>query len=47
MGYMEKDLKTIHEALKSGAVTSKELVAESLLKAHKIQEEERHQGLVL
>ncbi len=39
MGYMEKDLKTIHEALKSGAVTSKELVAESLEKAHEIQSE--------
>ena len=38
MGYMDKDLKTIHEALRSGAVTSKELVAESLEKAHKIQE---------
>ena len=39
MSYLDKSLKEIHEALKSGEVTSKELVEESLKRAHSNQEE--------
>lgn len=38
MEYMNKGIVEIHEALKSGKVTSKELIKESLEKAHEIQE---------
>ncbi len=39
MSILDKSLQEIHEALKSGAVTSKELTEESLKKAHKYQNE--------
>ena len=39
MSYLDKSLKEIHEALKDGKVTSKELVEESLKRAHSNQEE--------
>ncbi len=39
MEYMNKTIKEIHEALKEGKVTSKELIEESLKKSHKLQEE--------
>ena len=39
MEYMSKSIEEIHEALKSGKVTSEELVKESLEKAHKNQDE--------
>ena len=39
MSYLDKSLKEIHEALKSGEVTSKELVEESLKRARDNQEE--------
>ena len=39
MEYMSKSIEEIHEALKSGKVTSDELVKESLEKAHKNQDE--------
>ena len=39
MSYMDKSIEEIHEALKSGKVTSEELVKESLEKAHKHQDE--------
>lgn len=39
MSILDKSLKEIHEALKSGAVTSKELTEESLKRAHKYQDE--------
>ena len=39
MSYLDKSLKEIHSALKSGEVTSKELVEESLKRAHSNQEE--------
>ena len=35
---MDKDIKTLHEELKSGKVTSEELVQESLKKSHEIEE---------
>ena len=38
MSYMDKSIEEIHEALKKGEVTSKELVSESLEKAHKLQD---------
>lgn len=38
MSYMDKNIKEIHEALKSGEVTCNELIAESLKKSHEIQE---------
>ena len=38
MAYMDKSIKEIHEALKSGKVTSDELVKESLKKAHDVQD---------
>lgn len=39
MGYLDKSLKEIHEALKNGEVTSKELTEESLKRAHEYQDE--------
>ena len=39
MSYMDKSIEEIHEALKSGKVTSEDLVKESLEKAHKHQDE--------
>jgi len=39
MEYMNKTIKEIHEALKSGEVSSKELIKESLEKSHKVQEQ--------
>ncbi len=39
MSILDKSLQEIHEALKSGAVTSKELTEESLKRAHKYQAE--------
>lgn len=39
MAYMELGIEELHEALKSGKVTSEELVKESLEKAHKVQDE--------
>ena len=39
MEYMSKSIEEIHEALKSGKVTSEQLVKESLEKAHKHQDE--------
>lgn len=39
MSYLDKSLKEMHEALKNGDVTSKELVEESLKRAHSSQEE--------
>ena len=36
MEYMNKSLKEIHEALKNGEVTSKELIQESLKKTHEL-----------
>lgn len=39
MSYMDKSIEEIHEALKSGKVTSEELVKESLDKAHAHQDE--------
>lgn len=39
MSYLDKSLKEIHEALKSGRVTSAELTKESLKRAHLYQEE--------
>ncbi len=39
MSYLDKSLKEIHEALKEGKVTSKELTEESLKRAHEYQEE--------
>lgn len=38
MSYMDKSIKEIHEALISKKVTSKELIEESLKKAHELQE---------
>lgn len=38
MKYMDKDIATLHEMLKSGEVTSEELVKESLELSHKVQE---------
>ena len=38
MTYMSKSLREIHEALKNGEVTSKELIKESLQKSHEVQE---------
>lgn len=38
MKYMDKSIEELHELLKSGEVTSDELVKESLLKSHEIQE---------
>ena len=35
---MDKDIRTLHEELKSGKVTSEELVQESLKKSHEIEE---------
>ena len=37
MNYMEKGLVELHELLKSGQVTSKELIKESLEKSHEIE----------
>ena len=34
MSYLDKSIKEIHEALKEGKVTSKELTEESLKRAH-------------
>ena len=39
MEYMNKTIKEIHEALKNGEVSSKELIQEALEKSHKVQEE--------
>ena len=39
MSYMDKSIEEIHEALKSGKVTSEDLVKESLEKAHIHQDE--------
>ena len=39
MSYLDKSLKEIHAALKDGKVTSKELIEESLKRAHDNQEE--------
>ena len=39
MEYMNKTIKEIHEALKSGKVTSKELIEESLKKSYELQKE--------
>ncbi len=39
MSYLDRSLKEIHEALKEGKVTSKELTEESLKRAHEYQEE--------
>ena len=39
MSILDKSLQEIHEALKNGAVTSKELTEESLKRAHKYQDE--------
>lgn len=39
MAYMDKSILEIHEDLKSGKVTSNELVKESLEKSHELQEE--------
>jgi aspartyl-tRNA(Asn)/glutamyl-tRNA(Gln) amidotransferase subunit A len=39
MSYLDKSLKEIHEALKNGEVTSKELTEESLKRAHEYQDE--------
>ena len=36
--YMEKDIVELHSLLKSGAVTSEELIKESLAKSHEVQE---------
>ena len=38
MEYMTKTIKEIHEDLKAGKVTSKELIEESLKKSHELQE---------
>ena len=38
MEYMNKTIKEIHEALKEGKVSSKELIEESLKKSHELQE---------
>ena len=39
MEYMSKSIQELHELLKRGEVTSKELIEESLEKSHKLQEE--------
>lgn len=39
MSILDKSLQEIHEALKSGKITSKELTEESLKRAHKYQDE--------
>ena len=39
MSILDKSLQEIHEALKSGEITSKELTEESLKRAHKYQDE--------
>lgn len=39
MSYLDKSLKEIHKALKKGEVTSKELIEESLKRAHEYQDE--------
>lgn len=39
MSYLDKSLEEIHKALKEGKVTSKELIEESLKRAHASQEE--------
>lgn len=39
MGYMDKSITEIHEALKNNKVTVKELIDESIEKSHKLQEE--------
>ncbi len=38
MNYMDKSIKEIHEALINKKVTSKELIEESLMKSHEVQE---------
>ena len=38
MKYMEKSIEELHELLKSGAVTSEELIQESLKRSHEVQE---------
>lgn len=38
MSYLDLSLKQIHEALKSGKITSKELVLEAIMRAKKLQE---------
>ncbi len=38
MSYMDKSIVELHELLKSGKVTSKELIEESLAKSHELQE---------
>ena len=38
MAYMDKSIEELHELLKSGKVTSDELVKESLKKSHEVQE---------
>ena len=39
MEYMDKGIVEIHEALKKGSITSKELILESLKKSHELQDE--------
>ena len=39
MSYMDKSIEEIHQALKKGEVTSKDLIKESIEKSHKIQKE--------
>ena len=38
MKYMNKSIEELHELLKSGEVTSKELIEESLELSHKVQD---------
>ena len=38
MKYMNKSIEELHELLKSGQVTSKELIEESLRLSHEVQE---------
>ena len=38
MEYMNLSIEELHELLKTGKVTSKELIKESLEKTHKIQD---------
>ena len=38
MKYMNKSIEELHELLKEGKVTSKELIAESLELSHKVQD---------
>lgn len=38
MSYMDKDIETLHEALKCGEITSKDLIEEALKKSHEVEE---------